>query len=456
MNTYRFTLRLSPGWCLLLLATLAAAASAQDTLSLSERDAATRASTDNPVVLAAHLGLRASEKQLSGAWRQYSPTITANARYTYLNDDLALGIPAITLPLPPRGLTLTLDPIHLLDRSTLRADFTATLPLFTGLRIESGIRAARHLVQEATAEDSLALQKTVAEGLVDYQRCLLADANVRAREEAYATVSRHHHEVGSLRVQGIATQYDLIRADLAVAEADRALEEARTQRVLAYRMLKKTLALPEGTVLTLSDSLCYRPCSLHVEDAVAEAQSARPEKAVIREKQEEVRALSCVEKGKMLPQIGAFAVYELNRNALTQLDPRWAVGISASFTIFNGLKDLASGQVYDIQESKLNALQQEATNAVDLEVRRYYTDLQTAEHNIRSSQTALALAHEALRMADRRFETGTGTSLEVIDAQTSLVASRTGLAAALFSYDSSYVQLLRAMGRTADLLNGAL
>ena len=67
----------------------------------------------------------------------------------------------------------------------------------------------------------------------------------------------------------------------------------------------------------------------------------------------------------------------------------------------------------------------------------------------------MELSREALRMANRRFETGTGTSLEVIDAQTSVVASRTGLAAALFAYRSSYVQLVRSMGRTADLLNGA-
>jgi outer membrane protein TolC len=431
-------------------------AQAQDTLHISLRDAAVRAAADNPVLHASHRDVEASEKQLSKAWREYVPTITANARYNYLNDDIALGIPTITLPLPPKGLSLTLDPIHLLDRSTLRADITATVPLFTGLRIESGIRAARHLTYEANAQDTLALQRCTAEALVTYLQCLLAEQNTLAREEAAATVAHHHRDVESLRVQGIATQYDLIRADLAAADADRALEEARNQRTLAYRMLRKVLAVSADVPVVLTDSLAYRECPIQLDDALAEAQSARPEKAVLREKQEVVRALSSVEVGKMLPQIGAFAKYELSEKALTPLDPRWIVGISASVTIFDGLKDLAGAQYYDIQDEKLDDLQQEAGNAISLEVRKNFSDLQTSAANIRSAQTSVALSREALRMANRRFETGAGTSLEVIDAQTTVVASRTGLAAALFAYRSSYVQLVRAMGRTADLLNGAL
>jgi outer membrane protein len=453
MNNHQITILRTIALAGLLLACVSRSATAQDTLYLSLRDAALKAAADNPVIHAAHRDVETSEKQLSKAWREYVPTITANARYNYLDDDIALEIPKITLPLQ-QPVSLSLKPIHLLDRSTLRADVTATVPLFTGLRIESGIRAARHLALEATAQDTLVLQRTVAEALVNYHQCLLADQNTAARTEASATVGHHHNDVVALRAQGVATQYDLIRADLAVADADRALEEARNQRMLAYRMLRKTLALPEERPIVLADSLSYQPTMLQLDDAVAEAQAARPEIAALREKQEAVRALSAAEFGKMLPQIGAFAKYELNDKALTQLDPRWTVGISASLTIFNGLKDLAASQMYDLQEEKLEDMQAEVGNAITLEVRKLHADMQTAERNIHSARTSLALAQEALRMANRRFETGAGTSLEVIDAQTAVVANRTGLAAALYAYESSHVQLLRALGRTTALLNG--
>ena len=171
------------------------------------------------------------------------------------------------------------------------------------------------------------------------------------------------------------------------------------------------------------------PYPVDLESAIAEARAARPEiHSVLEEKQEAVHAMSNAEMGKMLPQIGAFARYEFIEKSLTQLDPRWVVGVSASLTIFNGLKDLASSQVYDIQEEKLNNVGEEVGNSVALEVRKYHADKNTAEQQIASAQTSLRLALEALRMADLRFSTGAGTSLEVLDAQTAVVAGKTSYA----------------------------
>lgn len=438
----------------LLLTVALTLARAQAPLALSLEQAAARVCEANPLVLAAHQDVLASEKQFSRSWREYIPTITANARYSYLDDDIKLSVDPIKLPLPPAGYTLTVPPVHLLDRSTLRADVTATMPLFTGFRIASGIRATKHLVREATAQDTLAMQKAVAATLVAYHQCLLADRIVDAREEAYRTVTEHQHRVMLLEQQGIATQYDRIRADLALSEANKALEESRNGRVVAYALLRKQLALPDTTQLTLTDTLAYAPYPVDLESAIAEARDARPELRSLQEKRETVRAMSHAELGKMLPQIGAFARYELNDKALTQLDPRWVVGVSASLTIFNGLKDLAGAQVYDIQEEKLNEVSDEVGNSVALEVRKYHADKNTAEQQIASARTSLRLALEALRMADLRFSTGAGTSLEVLDAQTAVVAGKTSLAVALYNYRTATIELARSTARTDALLHG--
>jgi outer membrane protein len=441
------------GIALLVLASFTAAL-AQGPITISLEQAATRVIDANPLVLAAHQDVLASEKQLSRAWREYIPTITANARYSYLDDDIKLSVDPIRLPLPPAGYTLTVPPVHLLDRSTLRADITATMPLFTGFRIASGIRATKHLVKDATAQDTLAMQKAVTATLVAYHQCLLADRIVEAREEAYRTVTEHQHRVALLQQQGVATQYDRIRADLALSEANKTLEEARNGRTVAYALLKKQLALSDTASVTLRDTLSYVPYPVNLESAIAEARAARPELRSVEEKREAVRAMSCAEVGKMFPQIGAFARYELNEKALTQLDPRWVVGVSASLTIFNGLKDLAGAQVYDIQEEKLNNVSDEVGSSIALEVRKYNADKNTAEQQIVSAQTSLRLALEALRMADLRFSTGAGTSLEVLDAQTAVVAGRTSLAFALYNYRTATIELVRSTARTDALLHG--
>ncbi len=427
---------------------------AQVTVRLTLRDAAELAASNNPVVLSSHRDVEAAEKQLSRAWREYVPTITANAQYKYLNDDIALAVDPITLAFFGQPVTIPIPPVKLLDRSTLRADVSATMPIFTGLRIESGIRATRHMVCDATAQDTLTLQKHVAEALLEYNQLLLAQQNLAARTEALNTARHHADNVRLILDQGIATQYDRIRAELAVTDAERAKTEAENNAMLAERALKKTLSVPDSVSLQLADSLAYAPRVVDLDGALEYAKAERPELHSLAEKKETLAAMSAGETGKMLPQIGAFARYELNKKALSELDPTWVVGVSASVTIFNGLKDLASSQVYEIQEKKIDDLQREATNAIALEVRKYHADMQTAERTIVTTQTALDLSREALRMASRRFETGTGTSLEVIDAQTSVVAMQTAHAAALYAYRSSYIQLLRSIGKTDELLTG--
>ena len=146
--------------------------------------------------------------------------------------------------------------------------------------------------------------------------------------------------------------------------------------------------------------------------------------------------------------------YEFIEKSLTQLDPRWIVGVSASLTIFNGFKDLASSQAYDIQEEKLNNVGDEVGNSIALEVRKYHADKNTAEQQIAAAETSLRLALEALRMADLRFSTGSGTSLEVLDAQTAVVAGKTSLALALYNYRTATIELARSVARTDALFRG--
>ena len=55
-------------------------------------------------------------------------------------------------------------------------------------------------------------------------------------------------------------------------------------------------------------------------------------------------------------------------------------------------------------------------------------------------------ADEALREAESRASAGTGTQLDVLDAQTSLTQARTTRVQALHDYDSARAHLQRAIG----------
>ena len=83
---------------------------------------------------------------------------------------------------------------------------------------------------------------------------------------------------------------------------------------------------------------------------------------------------------------------------------------------------------------------------IELEVRTSYSDFIMAREVLESQTKVQEEAEEALREASARADAGTGTQLDVLDAQTSLTQARTTEVQALHDYDAARARLERAIG----------
>ncbi|HXS69552.1 MAG TPA: TolC family protein, partial [Candidatus Polarisedimenticolia bacterium] len=82
-----------------------------------------------------------------------------------------------------------------------------------------------------------------------------------------------------------------------------------------------------------------------------------------------------------------------------------------------------------------------------LEVRTDYSSFVNAQEVLESQQKVQEEAEEALRLARARSEAGTGTRLDVLNAETSLTQARTTQVQALHDYDVARARLRRAIGQ---------
>ena len=79
-------------------------------------------------------------------------------------------------------------------------------------------------------------------------------------------------------------------------------------------------------------------------------------------------------------------------------------------------------------------------------MRTAYSDFLQAKEVLESQQTVQDEADEALREAKARADAGTGTQLDVLDAETSLTQARTTHVQALHDYVAARAKLERAIG----------
>ena len=83
---------------------------------------------------------------------------------------------------------------------------------------------------------------------------------------------------------------------------------------------------------------------------------------------------------------------------------------------------------------------------IELQVRTAYSDFVEARETLDSQKKVQEEAEEALREARARAEAGSGTQLDVLDAETSLTQSRTTQIQALHDYATARAKLERAIG----------
>src|SRR5439155_465995 len=100
----------------------------------------------------------------------------------------------------------------------------------------------------------------------------------------------------------------------------------------------------------------------------------------------------------------------------SQLSSTWSVALAATLNVSDG--GLTKDRVDEARQrlEQLKAAEAQQRQAIELDVRQSYLNLQSAREELTGADALQAQAAEALRIANVRFAAGVGTSLEVLSA----------------------------------------
>jgi outer membrane protein TolC len=94
----------------------------------------------------------------------------------------------------------------------------------------------------------------------------------------------------------------------------------------------------------------------------------------------------------------------------------------------------------------------EAQLAVEVEVRRAFSQWQQAAELAEASQKVVEQAAEAVRLANARYSAGTSTQLDVLQAQVDLTTARTNQIQAYHGYNVAVAALRKATGQADEFV----
>ncbi len=405
----------------------------------------------NESLQAARMEKKQRMYEKSAARGLYFPKLTANSRYTRINDPITIDLNDIRtamLTLHPAVQPEMIPPFELSvqDDRFWRVSANLTWPVFTGGRILAANRAADARVKESKEKLRYTESILISELANRYFGLCLAQDVVKVRQQVLDGMDAHLFQARKLEENGMIARSERLHAEVTRAEAYRHIKRAVRNADIARTALNNTISSDEPIEPTSPLFLLryIEPLPVFRKMAV----SRNPILKQIIAKQELAHQGYKKELGSFYPEIYLFGMRELYKHDLTLLDPEWAVGIGANLTLFDGLSRSNRVKAAKKMEKRISCLKQKAIRDIETLVEKRYQELMKAMEQFEAIQASFEFAEEYLRVRTRAFEEGLATSLDVVDAELSLSRVKIERLTAVFEFDVTLAGLLEACGNS--------
>ena len=280
---------------------------------------------------------------------------------------------------------------------------------------------------------------------------LLAYETMRINQNLVDQAQAHYENVRNRFEQGTSSRFDALQSKVQVSKLIPALVQAQNSIEVISNDLKKLLYLDMECNIKLREGFLYQPIDVNLEAFLNEAYKNSPQMHLkILGIDLQKWSIEFAKSG-WYPNVNATGNYLYTSDRADDLvNPRhdnWNVGISANFSIFDGMSTLAKVKEARARYSQAVLSKENVIEQIAVDVRRGCLDLKESHAVILSQKDSLAEAKDALNISYIGYDNGVMINLDVIDAQTSLSQVEKNLAGGVYDYLMAKAFLDKVMGR---------
>ncbi|MBZ0158494.1 MAG: efflux RND transporter permease subunit [Alphaproteobacteria bacterium] len=334
------------------------------------------------------------------------------------------------------------------------AEATVTQALFTWGQVGAAIRAAKEGFQVAEERLRQSVQAAYREVSVTFYDILLAREMGDIARRNLEQKTRHLDEARRKYAAGVATDYDVLAAEVAVENARP--EVIRTENLLRSGLdrLRYLLALEEGSI-EVSGTLKTDPEPVPPYGQILPvAVENRPEVRELRRRisiAEELRKIAGAGDKPRLDLQGGFG-WRWYQAADESFDGRtWNVGVALTFPLFDGQRTKGRVAQAESETKSLRIEEAKLVDSISLQSHEAVNAVREAAEIVKALSGTVAQAEKLLFLSEKGYELGVKIRLEVEDAELKLREARANLARSWRDYRVARINLLWVMGELTTL-----
>ena len=410
-----------------------------------------RLQADSNQLAASRFAVQSKELQTLGFKGLGGPSVSLVASSIAYNVNIPVNLGPLNQQLSPLAQQLPAQLQSMLGQlpanysfnqqgSSTSSSLAGIWPLYLGGASDAarGFVAAQR--DEARA-DSAKTEHELATLLV--QRYFGAQLAARAavlRQAALNNIQQHDSATEKMLAAGLISRIERLQAKVAYEDAKvnalKAQDEADlTATALARTVMSQVPVTPQTSLFVLSQPL--EPLPYFTDDDLLH----HPGLAKIASVKNQAQQLHLGQEALRKPQVFAFGQHQI-----TSANPDWMAGIGVRWNLFDAIDRNALALASQKKIDQADRTDAQARSDIELLVEKNWYSVEQSRRQFLAKQPGLLLAQEVLRLRTAGLKEGTGTALELIDAEVNQAKVETERAQAAFDYVLALAHLLESCG----------
>lgn len=415
--------------------------------------------SDNPTIKVADMEIQRQDWVRKQSVGNLLPNLSVSGQYSY----------SIVKQEMAKGLSFGAD-------NSISTTASLSVPLYAPTVYETLKMNQTQMEQavESARSSKISLANEVKKG---YYNILLAEQSLAVLKESEKSIAETVKNTEAMYEQGLASEYDLLSAQVQLSNLRPNIIQTENSIRASKLLFKMYLGLPESADFTLVGSL----------DNFAEevAMATVPTNEVDLANNADLRALDLQERllehqlqlvnASRLPVVSAFTnfIFSGNDNTMdfgsimgggagggstsTEKKSEWwwqnplSAGISISIPLFSGGKNINKAHEIRNSISQLSLQKDYLRQSVNLQVENAFNAIITAREKMTSNEITVHQAEKAYKIAEVRYNSGTGTILELNSSELSLTQAKLNYSQAIYDYLAARADYEKIVGEGFEI-----
>ena len=414
---------------------------AGEVLQLTLDEALKIALSDNPTIKVADQDIELKKVSAKEAWQSLLPTVDLNGTITYT-------IKTATMNIGGNQVKMGND-----ASNTWNGALNVSLPLYAPA-VYRTMKMTRDDIELAAEKSRASRLDLINQVTKAYYQLMLAQDSYAVLQKSYSYSEENYEVVKAKFEQGSVSEYDKISAEVQMRNMKPNVVSAANAVNLAKTQLKVLLGIGDPELeVEVQDNLKNYEQTVHAHDPLQ--QVSLEQNTTLRQFTFNEKLLNHslrIQKSAFIPTLALNYQYQyqalFNQNFQFwnyNWTPSSTLALTLSIPLYHA-DNFTKMKTIRIQQQQLAENRVNTERQLNMQVQTYLDNMQASNEQMASNKKSVAQAEKGLLIAQKRYDVGRGTILELNSSEVALTQAELTYNQAIYDYLTARADLDYLMG----------